>query len=97
MGQRPVSRQPFSSWTDFVAANTLFDTALSVLLQAATDSTFSPLAQRAPSHPRRRASSLAARRGSDSQALGTWPGRPKRSRRLIRRIGPQSLAILDVA
>jgi phenylacetate-CoA oxygenase PaaI subunit len=38
---------PFESWTDFVAANFLFDTVLSVLLESATDSTFTPLAQRA--------------------------------------------------
>jgi phenylacetate-CoA oxygenase PaaI subunit len=37
----------FEGWTDFVAANFLFDTALSVLLESATDSTFNPLAQRA--------------------------------------------------
>jgi phenylacetate-CoA oxygenase PaaI subunit len=37
----------FSGWTDFVAANFLFDTALSVLLEAASASSFSPLAQRA--------------------------------------------------
>jgi 1,2-phenylacetyl-CoA epoxidase catalytic subunit len=38
---------PFESWTDFIAANLLFDTALTVLLEAATDSSFGPLAQRA--------------------------------------------------
>lgn len=38
---------PFSSWTDFVAANFLFDTALSCLLHAGSESSFSPLAQRA--------------------------------------------------
>jgi len=43
----PFLNHPFESWTDFVAANFLFDTALTVLLEAAVDSTFSPLAQRA--------------------------------------------------
>jgi ring-1,2-phenylacetyl-CoA epoxidase subunit PaaC len=38
---------PFESWTDFIAANLLFDTALTVLLEAATESSFGPLAQRA--------------------------------------------------
>jgi 1,2-phenylacetyl-CoA epoxidase catalytic subunit len=38
---------PFESWTDFIAANLLFDTALTILLEAATQSSFSPLAQRA--------------------------------------------------
>jgi len=39
--------QSFEGWTDFVAANFLFDTALSVLLEAATRSSSNPLAQRA--------------------------------------------------
>jgi 1,2-phenylacetyl-CoA epoxidase catalytic subunit len=43
----PFLSQPFESWTDFVAANFLLDTALTVLLEAARDSSFSPLAQRA--------------------------------------------------
>src|SRR5579872_3527449 len=38
---------PFEGWTDFIAANLLFDTALTVLLESATDSSFNPLAQRA--------------------------------------------------
>jgi phenylacetate-CoA oxygenase PaaI subunit len=38
---------PFESWTDFVAANLLLDTALTVLLESAGQSTLSPLAQRA--------------------------------------------------
>jgi phenylacetate-CoA oxygenase PaaI subunit len=38
--------QPFEGWTDFVAANFLFDTAMSVLL-GASDGSFTPLAQRA--------------------------------------------------
>jgi ring-1,2-phenylacetyl-CoA epoxidase subunit PaaC len=38
---------PFGGWTDFVAANFLFDTALTVLLDAARSSSFGPLAQRA--------------------------------------------------
>lgn len=39
--------EPFRSWTDFVAANFLFDTAVTTLLQSARYSSFSPLAQRA--------------------------------------------------
>lgn len=39
--------EAFSSWTDFVAANFLFDTALTVLLDAALESSFGPLGQRA--------------------------------------------------
>lgn len=38
---------PFESWTDFVAANFLIDTAITILLEAARDSSFGPLAQRA--------------------------------------------------
>src|SRR5437868_10766531 len=38
--------RPFEGWTDFVAANFLFDTAMSVLL-GASDGSFTPLAQRA--------------------------------------------------
>lgn len=39
--------QPFEGWTDFVAANFLLDTAFTVLLEAARESSFGPLAQRA--------------------------------------------------
>ncbi|HEX6509244.1 MAG TPA: Phenylacetic acid catabolic protein [Chloroflexota bacterium] len=38
---------PFAGWTDFVAANLLFDTALTVLLDAARNSSSKGLAQRA--------------------------------------------------
>jgi len=39
--------EPFNGWTDLIAANFLFDTALSTLLNALPESTFVPLAQRA--------------------------------------------------
>ena len=39
--------EPFQSWCDFVAANFLFDTAISALLEAAVDSSLGGLAQRA--------------------------------------------------
>ena len=39
--------RPFEGWCDFVAANFLLDTAFSVLLEAARESSFGPLAQRA--------------------------------------------------
>ncbi|GIK42202.1 MAG: phenylacetate-CoA oxygenase subunit PaaI [Chloroflexota bacterium] len=39
--------QPFGSWLDFVAANFLFDQALSVVFEAARESVFEPLKQRA--------------------------------------------------
>lgn len=39
--------EPFASWTDFVAANYLFDQALSVIFEAARQSVFEPLRQRA--------------------------------------------------
>jgi phenylacetate-CoA oxygenase PaaI subunit len=38
---------PFESWTDFIAANLLFDTALTVSLESAVESSCAPLAQRA--------------------------------------------------
>ncbi len=37
----------FQSWTDFVAANLLIDTALTILLESAQASSFEPLGQRA--------------------------------------------------
>lgn len=43
----PFLHRPFAGWTDFVAANFLFDTALSVLLESAQESSLSGLAQRA--------------------------------------------------
>jgi phenylacetate-CoA oxygenase PaaI subunit len=39
--------QPFNHWTEFVAAVFLFDQALSVVFEAARDSVFEPLKQRA--------------------------------------------------
>jgi 1,2-phenylacetyl-CoA epoxidase catalytic subunit len=39
--------QRFSTWSDFLAANLLVDTALSVLVSAATESPYEPLRQRA--------------------------------------------------
>ncbi len=43
----PFLQMPFSAWTDFVAANFLFDTALTIVLEAAQESSVSGLAQRA--------------------------------------------------
>jgi phenylacetate-CoA oxygenase PaaI subunit len=45
--QAPFLRRPFEGWTDFVAANFLFDTALTILLEAAQRSSFTDLASRA--------------------------------------------------
>jgi len=50
--QRPTSAMSqldhrFHSWTDFVAANLLIDSALTTLLAAAADSSYEPLRQRA--------------------------------------------------
>jgi ring-1,2-phenylacetyl-CoA epoxidase subunit PaaC len=50
--ERPTSAmacldRPFEAWTDFVAANFLVDTALTTLLETATDSGYEPLRQRA--------------------------------------------------
>ena len=42
----PFLRTAFTGWTDFVAANFLFDTAITTLLEAGIGSTFVPLAQR---------------------------------------------------
>lgn len=39
--------QPLARWTDLIAVNFLFDTALTVLFESARDSSFSPLRQRA--------------------------------------------------
>jgi phenylacetate-CoA oxygenase PaaI subunit len=39
--------RPFETWTDFVAANLVVDTALTTLLEAAVDSPYEPLRQRA--------------------------------------------------
>src|SRR5437764_8220577 len=39
--------RPFTDWTEFIAANFLVDTALTTLFEAATDSPYQPLRQRA--------------------------------------------------
>lgn len=39
--------KPFPHWTDFVAANFLFDQAMSVIFESARDSSYEPLRQRA--------------------------------------------------
>lgn len=43
----PCLLQPFEGWTDFIAANFLFDSALTVLLESARASAFNDLASRA--------------------------------------------------
>jgi phenylacetate-CoA oxygenase PaaI subunit len=43
----PFLNQPFSAWTDFVAANFLFDTAITILLESARESSFQDLGTRA--------------------------------------------------
>jgi phenylacetate-CoA oxygenase PaaI subunit len=43
----PFLSRSFASWTDFVAANLVFDSAVTVLLESARDSAFNPLGQRA--------------------------------------------------
>jgi 1,2-phenylacetyl-CoA epoxidase catalytic subunit len=50
--QRPTSAmtcldRPFATWSDFLAANLLVDTALTTLLAAAVESPYEPLRQRA--------------------------------------------------
>lgn len=50
--ERPTSAmrciaQPFLAWSDFVAANVVVDTALTILLEAAADAAYEPLRQRA--------------------------------------------------
>jgi phenylacetate-CoA oxygenase PaaI subunit len=45
--QASFLREPFQGWTDFVAANFLFDTALTILLESARDSSLTDLASRA--------------------------------------------------
>ena len=42
----PVLNQPFEYWADFVAANALFDRALTLVFEAARESTPEPLRQR---------------------------------------------------
>jgi ring-1,2-phenylacetyl-CoA epoxidase subunit PaaC len=43
----PFLAVAFSGWTDFVAANFLFDTAINTLLESSVESSLAPLAQRA--------------------------------------------------
>ncbi|MGH2442991.1 MAG: Phenylacetic acid catabolic protein [Chloroflexota bacterium] len=88
---------PFESWTDFVAANFLFDTALTILLESARDSSANDLATRArrmlaeePLHwlhgegwTRRLAARGAGVRGGLSQSLKS--------------VAPQALSWLNVS
>lgn len=43
----PCLAAPFGTWTDFIAANLVVDTAMTVLLSSAVDSPYEPLRQRA--------------------------------------------------
>ena len=43
----PLLNQPFEHWADFVAASALFDRALTLVFEAARESTYAPLRQRA--------------------------------------------------
>jgi phenylacetate-CoA oxygenase PaaI subunit len=93
----PFLGAEFAGWTDFVAANLVFDTALTVLLESAQRSTFGPLAQR-------------ARRILQEEPLHWlhaegWTRRLTRHGRAVRDalassiglVAPQSLAWFDVA
>lgn len=93
----PFLDEPFGSWLDFVAANFLFDAALSTLLQAAVDSSLSALAQRARRmleeerlhwlHAEGWTRRLAARGGAVHRELA----------RSLGRVAPEALRWFDVA
>lgn len=89
--------RPFESWMDFVAANFLFDTALSVMLAACRSSSSSPLAQRANRileeerlhwlHGEGWTRRLASDGGAVARSLATS----------MRVVNPESLACFDIA
>jgi ring-1,2-phenylacetyl-CoA epoxidase subunit PaaC len=89
--------QPFESWTDFVAANLLFDTALSVLLEAAKDSSSGGLAQRARRILEEERLHWLQAQGETRRLAGKGQAVCDALNKSFARILPEALSFLDAA
>jgi phenylacetate-CoA oxygenase PaaI subunit len=93
----PFLRAPFANWTDFVAANFLFDSALSVLLDSARESALPGLAQRARRIlPEERMHRLHGE-GWVRRLAGAGPGVRDALLRSFAAVGPDASAWLNIA
>jgi ring-1,2-phenylacetyl-CoA epoxidase subunit PaaC len=87
----------FESWCDFVAANFLFDTAITVLLEAAQTSSMNDLAQRAKRILEEEPLHWLHGEGWTRRLPSKGPAVREQLARAIDRVAPESLAWFDVA
>ena len=92
----PFLREPFASWTDFVAANFLFDTALSVMLESARDSSLTDLASRARRMLEEEPLHWLHGEGWTRRLAGKGAGVAMALRDSLARVTPDALAWFDV-
>lgn len=93
----PFLNAPFEGWTDFVAANFLFDTALSVLLEAGRDSSYQPLAQRARRILEEERLHRLHAEGWTRRLAGKGPGVKEALSQSFRAVIPQTLEMFEIA
>jgi phenylacetate-CoA oxygenase PaaI subunit len=90
-------RSPFQGWPDFVAANFLFDTALSVLIESARSSTLGPLAQRARRMVEEESLHWLHGEGWTRRLAGSAPPVKTALAAALESVATQALAIMDAA
>lgn len=92
----PFLGAPFSGWTDFVAANFLFDTALTVLLESASGSASQALCQRARRMLPEEQLHWLHGEGWVKRLAGKGSGVRAALQASLDTVGPQALAWFDV-
>lgn len=93
----PFLHTSFANWTDFVAANFLFDTALSVLLESAEESALAGLAQRARRIIQEERMHRLHGEGWVRRLSGAGPGVREALVASLAAVGPDASAWLDIA
>lgn len=93
----PFLHASFANWTDFVAANFLFDTALSILLESAEGSTLAGLAQRARRILQEERMHRLHGEGWVRRLAGAGPGVREALVASFGRVDPDASAWLDIA
>lgn len=93
----PFLNDSFSGWTDFVGANFLFDTAMSVLLESARSSSFNDLANRARRMLEEEPLHWLHGEGWTRRLAARGPGVNQAMQKSFAKIAPDSLAWLEVA
>lgn len=93
----PFLEESFGGWTDFVAANFLFDTALTTLLESAQESSFAPLGQRARRILEEEPLHWLHGEGWTRRLAGTGPGVRRALDESLQRAAHDSLNWLQIA